>query len=52
MMWGAANLVEWLSPGHYLYLMLQTVTGYQLWVCVIYVNKCSDELIGHFVDLL
>ena len=29
MMWGAAVLVEWLSPGH-LYLMLQTVMGYQL----------------------
>ena len=32
-MWGAAVLVEWLSPGHYLYLMLQTVMGYQLKVC-------------------
>ena len=29
-MWGAAVLVEWLSPGHYLYLMLQTFMGYQL----------------------
>ena len=28
-MWGAAVLVEWLSPGHYLYLMLQTMIGYK-----------------------
>ena len=26
-MWGATVLVEWFSPGYYLYLMLQTVTG-------------------------
>ena len=29
-MWGATILVEWFIPGHYLYLMLQTVMGYQL----------------------
>ena len=28
-MWGATRLVEWFSPGHYLNLMLETVTGYQ-----------------------
>ena len=33
-MWGAAVLVEWLSPGHYLYFVLQTLMGYQLLVCV------------------
>ena len=27
---GTAFLDEWLSPGHFLYLMLQTVAGYQL----------------------
>ena len=26
---GATILVEWFSPGHYLNLMLQTMTGYQ-----------------------
>ena len=31
---GAAVLVEWLCPGHYFYLMLQTMIGYQLQVCV------------------
>ena len=29
--WGTAFLDKWLSPGHYLYLMLQTLAGYQLY---------------------
>ena len=28
---GAAILIEWLSPGHYLCLMLQTIMGYQIY---------------------
>ena len=29
-MWGTAFFYEWLSPGLYLYLVLQTVAGYQI----------------------
>ena len=29
-MWGTTFLIEWLSPGHYLYIMLLTMAGFQL----------------------
>ena len=33
-MCGTAFFIEWLSPSHYLYIMLLTMAGYQLSVCV------------------
>ena len=36
---GATILVEWFIPGHYLYLMMQTLMGYQLYIIVIVNSK-------------
>ena len=38
-MGGYTLLIEWFCPSHYLNLMLQTVTGYQLKVCRFLVSR-------------